>query len=217
MAAYNLIIGIVPRNYGEVLAKSAVDAGANGGTIVMGRGTAANSFLQLIGFGDAAKDLIYVLTPDDLTEKIKDAMIEATKEKKRPFGIIFTVSASSFVKAGAVFSQAKEIKDMANDTTHDLITIIVNKGFADDAMDAARKAGASGGTIINARGTAREGDGKFFGVEIVPEKDMIFILSDKNKSEDILNAVRTLPCLAKPGSGIAFTSPAEGFTVLGRD
>ncbi len=217
MAAYNLIIGIVPRNYGEVLAKSAVDAGASGGTIVMGRGTAANSFLQMIGFGDVAKDLIYVLTSDDQTEKIKDAMIVASKEKKRPFGILFTVSATCFVKAGAVFSQSKEMKNMANDTTHDLITIIVNKGFADDAMDAARKAGASGGTIINARGTAREGDGKFFGVEIVPEKDMIFILSDKSKSEAILNAVRTLPCLSTPGSGIAFTSPAEGFTVLGRD
>ena len=83
-------------------------------------------------------------------------------------------------------------------------------------MDAARKAGAGGGTIINARGTAKEGDAKFFGMEIIPEKDMIFVLAENEKADAILEAVRTLPCLSKPGSGIAFASPAENFTLLGK-
>lgn len=105
---------------------------------------------------------------------------------------------------------------MTKNTTHKLITIIVNRGFAEDAMDAARKAGAGGGTIINARGTAKEGDAKFFGMEIIPEKDMIFVLAENEKADAILEAVRTLPCLSKPGSGIAFASPAENFTLLGK-
>ena len=65
--------------------------------------------------------------------------------------------------------------------THELIVVIVNKDFADDVMHAARKAGAGGGTVINARGTAREEDAKFFGVQIVPEKEMLMILVDSDK------------------------------------
>lgn len=103
-----------------------------------------------------------------------------------------------------------------HETTHQMITIIVNKGFADDAMAAARKAGAGGGTIMNARGTAKPGDETFFGMEIVPEKDMIMIVAENSKVQAILDAVRELPCLAQPGSGIAFACPAENFTVLGK-
>lgn len=216
MNSYDLIISIVPRNSADSLTKAAVQAGSAGGTISMGRGTAANSFLQMIGFGDASKDLIYIITSREQTNTIKNAIIDASKDKKRPFGILFSVKVSHFIKTGSVSTNNSE-EEIMNNTTHKLITVIVNRGFADDAMDAARKAGAGGGTIISARGTAREGDEKFFGMEIVPEKDMIFILTENEKADKILEAVRTLPCLSKPGSGIAFVSPAENFTLLGKD
>ena len=99
--------------------------------------------------------------------------------------------------------------------THELIVVIVNKDFADDVMHAARKAGAGGGTVINARGTAREEDAKFFGVQIVPEKEMLMILVDSDKKEKVLESIRNLKCISQPGSGIAFTMPATDFTVLG--
>ena len=143
---------------------------------------------------------------------IMDAMILASSEKKQPFGIIFTLGVNSFLKAGTITG-----KDDTNmETTHQLITVIVNKGFADDAMAAARKAGAGGGTIMNARGTARPGEETFFGMEIVPEKDMILILAENAKVQPILDAIKALPCLEKPGTGIAFACPAENFTVLGK-
>ena len=53
-------------------------------------------------------------------------------------------------------------------------------------------------------------------MEIIPEKDMIFVLAENEKADAILEAVRTLSCLSKPGSGIAFASPAENFTLLGK-
>ena len=141
-------------------------------------------------------------------------MIDASSEKKQPFGILFTLSVNSFIRTGEILGAGKE--DNMSNTTHQLITVIVNKGFADDAMAAARKAGAGGGTIMNARGTAKEGDATFFGMEIVPEKDMILILAENAKVQPILDAIRELPCLSKPGSGIAYVSPAENFTLLGK-
>ncbi len=212
MSPYNMIIAIVPRGSAELITHAAVDAGAGGGTVSRGKGTAATSILQILGFADSDKDLVYILTAADKTEPVLNAMKDAASDKKQPFGIIFTVGVNSFIKAGTVSGRNENMTE----TTHQLITIIVNKGFADDAMAAARKAGAGGGTIMNARGTARPGDETFFGMEIVPEKDMIVIVAENSKVQPILDAIKELPCLAKPGSGIAFASPAENFTLLGK-
>ena len=212
MSSFNMIIGIVPRDYAELLTNAAVEAGAQGGTISRGKGTASNNFLQILGFGDSNKDIVYVLAAESKTKKIMNSMIQASSEKKQPFGIIFSTRVSKFIKAGSVTGKED---DMA-DTTHQLITIIVNKGYADDAMAAARNAGATGGTILSARGTAKPGDEKFFGMDIVPEKDMILILAENAKVQGIIEAVQSLECLKKPGIGIAFSNPAENFTILGK-
>ena len=105
---------------------------------------------------------------------------------------------------------------MEQNRSHELITVIVNRGYADDAMAAARKAGASGGTAINARGTAREDDEKFFGMHIVPEKELLLIVVDQNNKQAVLDAIRTLDCLSEPGSGIAYSAPVSDFTLLGK-
>ena len=121
------------------------------------------------------------------------------------------------MKAGNVtHSSLQGDVDMANEMERDLITVIINKGYADDAMAAARKAGAGGGTVINARGTAREDDAKFFGMHIVPEKEMLCIVVEHEKKDAVLEAIRTLPCLAEPGSGIAYCSAVSEFVMLGK-
>ena len=79
-----------------------------------------------------------------------------------------------------------------------------------------RKAGAGGGTIIGARGTVREEDAAFFGMKIVPEKDMLIILVPTEKKDDILKAITDLPCFAEAGSGIIFCNEAKDFTLLGK-
>lgn len=212
IAKYEVLISIVPRNQGELVTHAANEAGAFGGTILMGRGTAATSLLQILGFGDSAKDIVIIICEQNKKEIIKNSIISAAQNKKQPFGVVFSLKATDFFKAGTNYSEEK----MNQESEYKLITAIVNKGYADDTMDAARKAGATGGTIMNARGTAKPGDAKFFGVEIVPEKDMIMIVAESSKAEEILDAIRKLPCLSQPGSGIAFASPAADFTILGK-
>ena len=104
---------------------------------------------------------------------------------------------------------------MSESATHELISVIVNAGYADEIMNAARKAGAPGGTVINARGTGKEEDVKFFGITIVPEKELVLILVPRERSREILDAVRAVPCLARPGIGIAFCMDVEHFVPLG--
>ena len=61
LMSYKLLIGIVPHNSGELIADAAKSAGAGGGTIAMGCGTASNGILQLLGLGDTSKDIVYII------------------------------------------------------------------------------------------------------------------------------------------------------------
>ena len=65
-------------------------------------------------------------------------------------------------------------------------------------------------------GTAREGDAKFFGVEIVPEKEMLMILAPADKAAQIADAIKGLECFSKGGSGIIYTTNAQDFSLLGK-
>ena len=215
---YKLLVSIVPHNSGELISNAAKSAGAGGGTIAMGRGTASNGVLQLLGLGDTSKDIVYIILEEEKCEAARAAIISASEAKKH-FGVMFTLEVGSFVKAGNIkeneVSETKGGRSMATGT-YQMINVIVNKGYAEDAMEAARKAGAGGGTIIGARGTAREGDAAFFGMKIVPEKEMLMILVPAEKKADIVAAITALPCFAEAGSGIVFCNEAQDFTVLGK-
>lgn len=215
---YKLLVSIVPHDSGELISNAAKSAGAGGGTIAMGRGTASNGVLQLLGLGDTSKDLVYIILEEDKFDSVRQAIISASESKKH-FGLLFSLKVDDFVKAGNLninkIKEAEGGKSMA-DNTYQMINVIVNKGYAEDAMAAARKAGAGGGTIIGARGTAKEGDAAFFGMKIVPEKEMLMILVPAEQKDAIVQAIKELPCFAEAGSGIIFCNEAEDFTLLGK-
>ncbi len=215
---FKLIVSIVPHNSGELVTNVARQAGANGGTIFMGRGTAQNNIIQLLGLGDTSKDIVFILVEDKDLKNVVCKIVEECSKKKSHFGVLFTLDVSAFFKSGNVGGNENfNNGDDSMTNSYQMINIIVNKGYAEDAMAAARKAGASGGTVISARGTAREGDAKFFGVEIVPEKEMLMILVPDEKKDDIINAVSSLDCFKKAGSGIVFSNAAADFTLLGKN
>ena len=218
-----LIISILPRNTADILTEEANKAGARGGTILVGTGTSSNAVIQFLGLGDTERDILYTI----VDQSIEKDVIQAIKEKceksrinNSKGGAIFSVDVTDFMRNGInTKSEIGEKKNSGEEeimSEYTMITAIVNKGYAEDAMAAARNAGAGGGTILAAHGTAKEGDAKFFGVEIVPEKDMLIILVPKAKVDDILQAIQNLECLKKAGSGITFCTDVNNFTVLGK-
>jgi len=213
MTKFTLLISIVPHDKGELVTGAAVQAGSFGGTVLMGRGISANNFAAAMGFGETSKDIVYILVEKKQKSVISAAIIGAAGNEKQNFGCLFSIDADRMLKTGKV--SGGEI-EMSEKKPRELITVILNKGYADDAMAAARKAGAGGGTVINARGTAKETDAKFFGMHIVPEKEMLLIVVEQEKMDAVLESIRTLPCLAEPGSGIAFCSGVDDFTLLGK-
>ena len=74
-------------------------------------------------------------------------------------------------------------------SNHEVIFAIVNSGYAEEAMEVARENGARGGTIVNARGVAREEAAAFFGITLHAEKEILMIVVEKDIRDNILNAL----------------------------
>lgn len=92
---------------------------------------------------------------------------------------------------------------------YEVIICIVNSGFSEAVMDAARELGARGGTVIRGRGTANQEAEKLYGIAIQPEKEIVMILVESAIKNDILHALYKAVGLKTPGQGIAFAMPVE--------
>ncbi len=97
---------------------------------------------------------------------------------------------------------------------HQAIFCIVNSGFSETVMTTAKKFGAKGGTVINARGTASKEAETFFGVTVEPEKEIVMILVPTKRRDKILEALYDEVGLATAGQGIAFSIPVDGVVGL---
>lgn len=98
---------------------------------------------------------------------------------------------------------------------YQVIVCIVNNGFADEAMDAARAVGVRGGTVMSARGTANPEAEKAFHIQIQPEKEMIMILVCEDIKEDVLRALYRSVGTHTPAHGIAFAMSVDGVVGIG--
>lgn len=92
---------------------------------------------------------------------------------------------------------------------HEVVFAIVNAGFAEAAMEVAKEAGARGGTILNARGVAKEKEAAFFGITFHAEKEILMLVLEKSIRDNVLNALYTKMGMAQKAQGIAFSLPVS--------
>ena len=93
--------------------------------------------------------------------------------------------------------------------SHQAIFCIVNSGYSEAVMDAAKKFGAKGGTVLSGRGTANPEAEKLFGITVEPEKEIVMILVSAELKDKILSALYDEVGLNTPGQGIAFALPVD--------
>ena len=96
-------------------------------------------------------------------------------------------------------------------TENELIVCIINDGFSDLVMTAAKNAGARGGTIFHGKGTGNSDIEKFFGISITPEKEIVFIIINSEQKDAIVSAIYKDAGLDTKGQGIIFTLPVSDF------
>lgn len=87
----------------------------------------------------------------------------------------------------------------------ELIVVIVDGGNGHDVIDYAKEAGANGGTILHGRGAGVHDSGKFLGLEIEPEKDVVLVIVPTRFTNRVLDRIGEGIEIRKPGNGIAFS------------
>ena len=90
---------------------------------------------------------------------------------------------------------------------YELVFCVVNAGFSGVVMDAARSAGATGGTLLRARGSAGKEAEEFFHIQIEPEKEIAMILVPEDIKDAVMMSIYKEAGLSTAGQGIAFSLP----------
>ena len=93
------------------------------------------------------------------------------------------------------------------DFEYELIVVVINAGYADAVMDAAREAGAGGGTVLHAKGTGSMRGEKFYNMRFADEKDMVYIVAHKSEKAAVMKAVNQKAGPDTEARGICFSLP----------
>ncbi len=94
----------------------------------------------------------------------------------------------------------------------ELVVCIVNAGYSENVMKAARSAGARGGSIIRGRGSANPESEEFFGVTIQPDKEIVLVLVTADIKDAVLKTIYKNAGLSTEGAGIVFSLPVSRTT-----
>lgn len=183
-----------------------------------GVGTASNSLLSYFGLDEIKKSVVLTIVPEVLETKIMYELHNKLEIYKPGNGICFSVpvtSASRYLSnMYKDLSVVKEEYSMEKDKEYELIVLIVSEGYASLAMDAAKRVGASGGTLINGIGLGTKEAKKFLGITIEPEKDVVLILVSQEEKRKVMEEITREVGLSKEGRGICFSMPVDNVVGL---
>ena len=169
--------------------------------------------LDYLGLDKAEKLVVFSVHEEDDWFLIKKQLQQKLKIDAPGGGIAFIIPLSSIGGKKALQfllekrEYQKEEESTLKDTERELIIVIANQGNIELIMDAAREAGAYGGTVIHARGTGMEKAEQFMGVSLAAEKEMIFIVAKKEQKNDIMKAIMEKAGVESRAKSIVFSLP----------
>lgn len=177
-----------------------------------GRGTASREMLDYLGVGDKEKCILFSFLTLEKSRGLLKEMEKKMQMRKMGVGISFIIPISSVSSKKALNLLVGEIVEKESEgyeveTEKEVIVVITNRGYVDQVMDAARSAGANGGTVMHARGTGIQQAEKFFGSTIGAEKEMIFIVTKTEKRNEIMKVIKEQAGINTDAQSVLFSLP----------
>lgn len=181
--------------------------------ISLGHGTAQREFLNVLGLDSSEKAVCFNFVTAESWNRVKWDLEQKIRIDVPGVGVAFTVPMSSiggkrelaFLTEGLNYTKGEE--SIMKGTDRELLVIISNQGFNETVMDAAREAGAYGGTVIHARGTGMERSERFLGISLASEKDLTFIVARTTQKNAIMQAVMEKAGMGTRAGSIVFSLP----------
>lgn len=205
------IFTVVDKGVGEeIIAISHADA-CFGGTILPAHGSADHSYKIFDLAVQAEKETVLMLVPAGKVASLKDKLISNHNFKKANSGIFFTFDVNAFYGLVKNLPIEGEARDEENSEQYDAIWAVVPSGKDTAVIESAEKGGSTGGTIFHARGSHVVEHGIFVNA-IEPEKELVMLISKRDKTESISKSINEEFRLDDPGNGVLFVFPISNPT-----
>ncbi|NLT48171.1 MAG: hypothetical protein GXX92_07120 [Clostridiales bacterium] len=191
--------------------------------LTYGHGTAKSRIYEMLGYGGPMKIVSISIHTNRMSDLIMNELNRAIDLSRPGTGVVFTISLSSISKVlSDICRKADEnieigCEDM-NVTAkepYQLIMAVVNSGHFEQVMEAAKEAGASGGTLVHARSLGSKEAAKYLGITVQPEKDIVMILAPMEKRHAIMESIIEATGLNTDAMGSCFSLPVNSIMGMG--
>lgn len=226
LARLKLLVTIVDRPRGEVVARICGGLGVHLHLGMLGRGTASSEVLDFLGLGETDKAVILTLAPEPLVPLIRGELVRGLHLRRPGKGILFTLPLSGISRRAAAClsrpvpeettegARGMEENRGAGGYRYELIVASVDQGQTDQVMDAARSAGAAGGTLLHARRAGVHEAEKFYGISLQKERELVAILAPRAQKAGIMRAIAQSLTLEGEQGGVVFSLPVDSIEGL---
>ena len=214
MTGVKYIITVTHREYAEDYTDFFYRHGVKNLMKIFATGSAKDKTLSALGIERALKVVLCTAVRDGDALEIQKGLAREMNltERENGFSVVLPLdgiggeSGKKFLLGDKPLE--REEKKMEEKSKYVLLTVIADKGNVDLIMDAARAAGATGGTVLSAKGTGAE-IAKFFGVAISEEKELIYIVAKRDDRDAIMKAVMEKAGRDTDAHGVVFSLPVE--------
>lgn len=192
-----------------------------------GKGTAPSEMMDIFGIGGTTRLLSGAVLPKSQVKTVFDMLYKQLHFRHRGGGIAITIPVNALQnhilqvlgdeeRAWAEIEASKrkemtkgEEREMGEKTEYTVIWVSVEGGYSDDVVDAARNAGAKGGTVMKGRRRNSKSVSRHFGIKVQEEQDFVMIVVPKERKTEIMTAIASVCGLGTDAHGVVLALPVE--------
>ncbi len=188
-------------------------------------GTATSEIMDVLGLGSIDKTVLFSMLPKSLSRDVLKKLRTELKLGSVNSGIAFTVPLTGMnnfiihmlqdIENNQPVQEQKKGGFLMSDTKYSAIVAIINRGYSNDLMEAARQAGASGGSVLKSRRIASQEACAKWGLGVQDEKEMVLIVADVESKLEIMKKISESCGLHSEAKGIVMSLPIEDAIGLG--
>ena len=212
--AIELVAAVVDVSQGEKVLRVYHDNGALMDFVCMAHGTARTEMLALLGLGETAKVIVMCLIDRHGAQEMLAHLGRDLQMRYPGKGIAFSIPINGIgmrwhklLTQSAAEEEERSMNKSEKAGGLDLVAVVMERGYTNLAMDAARKAGAHGGTVIAARGVAEDQVKRFFGIEIQAEREIVFLIVRSEQRQEVMAALTRAVGMKTRSCGLVLSLP----------
>lgn len=187
------------------------------------QGTATSEVMDMLGLDGVDKNILMSMMPKTFADEMLKRLRKKLHLGMPNTGIAFTVfmSGGSGHLVQLIEGLEPEEKKLAErneadmtENEYSMIMVIVNQGFSEDVMNAARPKGASGGTVFHSRRIGSQEAMKFWKISVQEEREVVLILAQKEDKLAIMQEIGKQCGMHSKAQGIVMSLPVDGIAGL---